>query len=382
MELGTSRCRNRGRAQQPVQYVSRRLDRGILRRKVRVLWEAEGFWFAGTVQDFSPVTEMHLVLYDDNDIKWHRLNDPACLWFFEEAVPEEIPLHCKRTGTLLRSTPKAVNQTARAANTSNGATISSDSTYTNTKVLATMAEGLQLHMAPTSATGYRCVTASGEGRFRVQCHMGGKAVHLGTFGSAVEAGPVQVQCHMGGKAVHLGTFGSAVEAAVCYARHVQTEQGGQVDLEDKNIFQVERLLSQRTIRLKGRPRRQFLVRWLGYGPAEDTWEDEANIHDRSLICEFELKQPPHEAGIKLEKAAEEDARVADEASVEDAYEQQTSDHGVALEHEGEQGIADHENRAESDQHEQGEQAEQGERGEQQLLGEAEGLQLHLAPGTS
>jgi len=38
---------------------------------------------------------------------------------------------------------------------------------------------------------------------------------------------------------------------------------------------------------RSEPGRQFLVRWEDYGPDDDTWEDEENILDASLITAFD-----------------------------------------------------------------------------------------------
>ena len=40
-------------------------------------------------------------------------------------------------------------------------------------------------------------------------------------------------------------------------------------------YRIERLLGAR--QLPGSSKRQFLVRWLGYGAEEDSWEDESSI---------------------------------------------------------------------------------------------------------
>ncbi|EOD32445.1 hypothetical protein EMIHUDRAFT_122983 [Emiliania huxleyi CCMP1516] len=137
------------------------------------------------------------------------------------------------------------------------------------------AEGLQLHLSSSSSTGYKGVREPRTGRFEAQRKVGGRAVSLGTFDSAVEAAvayaravaadaPVQTDSdneaaaallrvgvvaeaeglrlhlssnstgyrgvykvngrfqavQMGGKKVSLGCFGTAVEAAVAYARAV------------------------------------------------------------------------------------------------------------------------------------------------------------------
>ena len=115
------------------------------------------------------------------------------------------------------------------------------------------AEGLQLYLSPSNATGYQSVTKVG-GRFSLVC----KGVHLGMFATAVEAAvayarhvgpPPQVavseaeglKLHLsvksstgyrgvtlnggrfhakaGSKQIHLGCFATAVEAAVAYARY-------------------------------------------------------------------------------------------------------------------------------------------------------------------
>ena len=139
------------------------------------------------------------------------------------------------------------------------------------------AEGLQLHLSSSSSSGYKGVVKRVSGRFEAQRKVGGRAVSLGTFDSAVEAAvayaravaaaaPVLMdsdneaaaallrvgvvaeaeglRLHLssnnstgyrgvckvkgrfvaadqkGGKKVSFGCFGTAVEAAVAYARAV------------------------------------------------------------------------------------------------------------------------------------------------------------------
>jgi hypothetical protein len=56
--------------------------------------------------------------------------------------------------------------------------------------------------------------------------------------------------------------------------------------EDENRFKVDRLLDKRTRRYGRGQRVEYLVRWLGYGPEDDTWEPAANV-DSDLIADFE-----------------------------------------------------------------------------------------------
>jgi transposase InsO family protein len=63
--------------------------------------------------------------------------------------------------------------------------------------------------------------------------------------------------------------------------------------EDENRFKVDRLLDKRTRRYGRGQRVEYLVRWLGYGPEDDTWEPMANV-DSDLIADFEASH--HAAG--------------------------------------------------------------------------------------
>lgn len=72
----------------PGTYVSLSYDRKILRRKVRVYWEAERAWFVGQVRQFDLVSDMHWVVYVDGDVRDHCLNSPDTIWEF---VDDETP---------------------------------------------------------------------------------------------------------------------------------------------------------------------------------------------------------------------------------------------------------------------------------------------------
>lgn len=62
-------------------------------------------------------------------------------------------------------------------------------------------------------------------------------------------------------------------------------------------FQVEKLINLRTI--KGR--RQFLVRWKGYGDSADTWENEKDLNCPTLIEEFLIEEKEKEKEMKSPK---------------------------------------------------------------------------------
>ena len=53
-------------------------------------------------------------------------------------------------------------------------------------------------------------------------------------------------------------------------------------------FLVESLLGKRTRRIRRRRVAQYLVRWKGYPEEENTWADEADIHE-GLIKDYERK---------------------------------------------------------------------------------------------
>ena len=56
--------------------------------------------------------------------------------------------------------------------------------------------------------------------------------------------------------------------------------------EDDEVFEVEKVVGER---IKGR-KRQYLLKWKGYGHNENTWEDEANCDCTELIKEFKERK--------------------------------------------------------------------------------------------
>lgn len=53
----------------------------------------------------------------------------------------------------------------------------------------------------------------------------------------------------------------------------------------EQVYEVETLVDRRI----KRGSTQYLVRWSGFGPEDDTWEAKSNILDKNLICEFERR---------------------------------------------------------------------------------------------
>ena len=56
---------------------------------------------------------------------------------------------------------------------------------------------------------------------------------------------------------------------------------------------LSELLAERRKRSKGgggRGRREYLVRWLGWGPQYDSWEDERNVHDPRLVADLRAER--------------------------------------------------------------------------------------------
>ena len=49
-----------------------------------------------------------------------------------------------------------------------------------------------------------------------------------------------------------------------------------------DVYEVVRLVDVRS----RKKRTQYLVRWVGWAPEHDTWEDEASIHTPELIVRF------------------------------------------------------------------------------------------------
>ena len=56
-----------------------------------------------------------------------------------------------------------------------------------------------------------------------------------------------------------------------------------------DVYEVERLVDVRS----RKKRTQYLVRWVGWAPEHDSWEDEASIHTAELIVQFNRERLSH-----------------------------------------------------------------------------------------
>ena len=54
----------------------------------------------------------------------------------------------------------------------------------------------------------------------------------------------------------------------------------------KDVYYVEKILADRPSQGGGGGKREFLVRWLGWGAEHDSWEPERHIEDRTLISDY------------------------------------------------------------------------------------------------
>ena len=162
---------------------------------------------------------------------------------------------------------------------------------------AVKAEGLALVPVSTSQSGFKGVAVSGS-RFQANLYHKGKQHNLGRFDTALEAALV-VARFLGADASAAAV--ASAPAAKPPARQVSVAskkrnltQGGVVlvDAAGAPWYEVESLLATR--QPARAVERDFLVRWRGHSPEEDSWEPESNIDDR-LVQAFDSG---HWAGAK------------------------------------------------------------------------------------
>ena len=186
------------------------------------------------------------------------------------------------------------------------------------------AEGLTLQPADNAA-GFKGVSFSGGSRpSKAQVWRGGKLVHLGCFATAEEAAlcyardiaangslsgtvascssdrplrpaapPAKRQrtdpCEVGGIATDgSNVFPAAADAVPDWATIApDLPHAGLLHVDEQGaVYRVEALLAVRK-KPKLAEHRQFLVRWAEYGAEDDSWEDEHNVLDKSLIKAYD-----------------------------------------------------------------------------------------------
>ena len=59
----------------------------VVGKRIRLYWPSEGEWFSGTVYAYDESTDLHSVLYDDDDDYFECLCDPTTAWTLELKRP-------------------------------------------------------------------------------------------------------------------------------------------------------------------------------------------------------------------------------------------------------------------------------------------------------
>ena len=70
------------------------------------------------------------------------------------------------------------------------------------------------------------------------------------------------------------------------------------DVQDGEVYSMEKILDKR-ISKKGK-KVEYLIKWDGYGPEDNTWEPECNIYCPVMLRTFEEKLKKEK--IEIEKA--------------------------------------------------------------------------------
>jgi len=73
-----------------------------------------------------------------------------------------------------------------------------------------------------------------------------------------------------------------------HARDGAFPEPAPIPIDGEDEWQIESIQAKRT--RKGKT--EYLVRWTGYSPAEDSWEPAENLADAEALDEFESRQQP------------------------------------------------------------------------------------------
>jgi len=86
---------------------------------------------------------------------------------------------------------------------------------------------------------------------------------------------------------HASLLTPVVENTI-YGKHNPRPQPILVSGEEE--YEIEAILNHKTQRLRSGVKNQYLVRWQGYGPTEDSWELEANLeHSKEVLNEYKRR---------------------------------------------------------------------------------------------
>ena len=71
------------------------------------------------------------------------------------------------------------------------------------------------------------------------------------------------------------------------------------DVQDGEVYSMEKILDKR-ITKKGK-KVEYLIKWDGYGPEDNTWEPECNIYCPVMLRTFEEKLKKEKIGVEKAK---------------------------------------------------------------------------------
>ena len=86
---------------------------------------------------------------------------------------------------------------------------------------------------------------------------------------------------------HASLLTPVVENAI-YGKHNPRPQPILVSGEEE--YEVEAILNHKTQRLRSGQKNQYLIRWQGYGPTEDSWELEKDLANaKDILDEYKRR---------------------------------------------------------------------------------------------
>jgi Chromo (CHRromatin Organisation MOdifier) domain len=59
-----------------------------------------------------------------------------------------------------------------------------------------------------------------------------------------------------------------------------------LDIDGEIEYEVEQILLHRDVKIGKRTRREYLIKWLGYGHEHNSWENSTNLHCDKLVATY------------------------------------------------------------------------------------------------